>query len=85
MDLRIHRDVVDNLVAPKKRSECQLEVVCLAADSRDSLGYTYLDLSSLVEVSAFEWVTRKVRESVRDEESGHAQAVRCVCLWNLLL
>lgn len=71
-------------MVPKKRSGCQLEAACLAADSRDSLGYTYLDLSSLAEVSPFEVVTRKASENVRDEESGHEQAVRCACLWNLL-
>ena len=57
MVLRIHRDVVDNPVEPKKRNECQLAVACLAADSRGSLDYTYLDLLNLVEASAFELVS----------------------------
>jgi len=69
--LRIHRDVMDNLVEPKKRSEYQLEAACLAADSKDFLGCTYLVLSSLIVMSAFESVTRKVSENVRDEESGY--------------
>jgi hypothetical protein len=85
MDLRIHHDVVDNPVVPKKRNGCQLVAACLAADSRGSLGYTYLDLSSLAGVIAFESVIRNASENVRDEESGHAQLVRCACLWNLPL
>jgi len=85
MVLRIHRDVVDNLVVPKMRNECRLAAACLVADSMGSLGYTYLDLSNLTEVSAFESVTRNASENVRDEESGHAQVVRFACLWNLPL
>ena len=85
MALRIHRDAVDTLVVLKKRSGCQLAAACLAADSRGSLDCTYLDLSSPAGVSAFESATGKASESVRDEESGRAQAFRCACLWNLLL
>lgn len=83
MGLRIHHDVVDNPVVPKMRSGCQLVAACLVADSRDSLGCSFLDLSNLVGVNAFESVTRNVSENVRDEESGHAQLVRYARLWNL--
>jgi len=85
MALRIHHDVVDNPVVPKRRSGCRLAVACLTAGSRGCLGYTCLDLSSLAGVSAFEAVTRNVSENVRDEERGRVQVVRCVCLWDLLL